>query len=74
MLMVNQEEEAMKSEPLINVNSRVDDGDSLSEEVGVIHHQLEDEVMVAGRLQEQRLDKYVCCIKMMFYIFVYHYL
>ncbi len=72
--MVNQGEEAMKSEPLININSRVDDSDSLSEEVGIIHHQLQDEVIVAGRLQKQRLDKYVCCIKMMFYIFVYRYL
>ncbi len=59
MLMVNQEEDAMKSEPLINISSRVDDGDSLMEETGLIHCQLENEIMVAGKLQEQRLDTYV---------------
>ena len=72
MLMLNQEEEVMKTEPLINVNSRVDDGDSLIEETALIHGQLEDEIMVRDKLQEQRLDTYVCCIEMMFYIFVYH--
>jgi hypothetical protein len=74
MLMVKQEEEAMKSEPLINVSSRVDEGDSLLEETGSVHRQLENEIMIAGKLQEQRLDTYVCCIEMMYCIFVYHYL
>ena len=73
MLMVNQEEEAMKSEPLINVSSRVDDSDSLLEETGLIYWQLENEIMAASELQEQRLDTYVYCIEMMFCIFVYHY-
>ncbi len=74
MLMVNQEEEAMKAEPLISVSSIVDDSDSLLEETGSIHLQSENEIMVTGKLQEQRLDTYVCCIEMMFCIFVYHYL
>jgi hypothetical protein len=72
--MVNQVKEAMKSESVINVSNRVDDGDSLLEETGLIHRELENEMMVAGKLQEQPLDTYVCSIEMMFCIFVYHYL
>jgi hypothetical protein len=72
MVSDNQQSEALESTPM-TINDTQED-QSFIEEASIVDDELQREVLVADKRQQQLLHTYICCIEIIFNTFLCQFL